>query len=374
MSTIQNVEIKKISDTEVEITTEIPAAVFDSYRSRAVRHLAEEVAVDGFRRGHAPESVLLQKVGEGAVLHEMAEEALSSAYPEILREHNIRAIGAPQITITKLAMGNPLGFRAKTAVLPEVVLPDYKKIAKETAGAHDEQILITDEEVEKAIADIRKNWTKKETRDEGQGTRDKRQETRPNDLSRSVGRARDKEKNEKEIELPELTDEFAQKLGNFKTVAELRAKIKENLKEEKTARQNEKMRVALIDGLLARTALPVPEILVAAEKERMMAQFKGQIAEMGAKPEEYFKGLKKTEEEIKKEWTETATKKVRIQLILDEIARKENIVPEESTVTKETERLTKQYPDADPSRARAYMEGILLNEAVFAFLENQKVI
>jgi len=377
MSIAQNVEIKKLSDTEVEISAEIPAAAFDSYRSRAVRHLAEEVSIDGFRKGHIPEAVLLQKVGEGVVLHEMAEEALSSAYPEILREHNIRAIGAPQITITKLAMGNPLGFKAQTAVLPEVIVPDYKKIAKEVAGAHEEQVLVTDEEVEKIIADVRKNWAKKETSDKRQETRDEG----PAYAEASVARRQSpwrRSAGKQELsdaapaELPELTDEFAQKLGGFKTVAELRAKIKENLKEEKIARQNEKKRVALVDGLLARTTLPVPEILVGAEKERMMAQFKGQIAEMGAKPEEYFNGLKKTEEEIKKEWTETATKKVRIQLILDEIARKENIVPEESAVTKETERLTKQYLDADPARARAYVEGLLLNEKVFEFLEGQR--
>lgn len=338
MSNVSNVEIKKLGDTEVEISAEIPAETFDSYRALVVKHLAEEVSIDGFRKGHIPEAVLTQKVGEGAILHETAEAALRDAYPEILREHAVRAIGAPEITLTKLARGNPLGFRVKTAVMPEVVLPDYKKIARDALAAADEIISVTDEEVEKAITELRKNLAKTEAGD-------KKQET------------------------PELTDEFVKKLGNFATVADFRAKMKENLREEKELQQKEKKRVALIDGLLAHTALPVPAFLIDAEKERMLAQFKGQLAQMGAKPEEYFAKIKKTEDEVKKEWDATARKKVRVQLILDEISRKEGILPDEKIVEEETKRLVERYRDADPVRARAYIEGVLSNEAVFAFLE-----
>lgn len=368
MSTFSNLEIKKISDTEVEISAEIPAETFDSYRASAVRHLAEEVSIDGFRKGHVPEAILVQKVGEGALLHETAEAALAAVYPEILREHAVRAIGAPEITLTKLARGNPLGFRVKTAVMPEVVLPDYKKIARDALAAADEIISVTDEEVERAIMEIRKNFAKMETGNIQHTTygirhtkTDSSPETAQNDKNVDV---------EKQV-LSDMTDEFVKKLGNFATVSEFRAKMKENLREEKELQQKEKKRVALIDGLLLHTTLPVPALLIDAEKERMMAQFKGQIAEMGAKPEEYFAKIKKTEEEVKKEWNEMAKKKVQVQIILDEISRKEGILPDEKTVEEETKRLVERYTDADPARARAYIEGILTNEAVFAFLEKQ---
>lgn len=351
MPLFSNVEIKKLGDTEVEISAEIPAETFDSYRAFAVKHLAAEVSIDGFRKGHIPEAVLIQKVGEGVVLHEMAEAALRDAYPEILREHAVRAIDAPSITLTKLARGNSLGFRVKTAVLPEIVLPDYKKIACDALAAVDEIISVTDEEAEKTIAEIRKNFVMMEAGDKGRETKDK----------------------EKGVEtiVPELTDEFVKKLGNFQTVGDFRARIKENLREEKGLQQKEKKRVAVINGLLTHAAFSVPALLIDAEKERMMAQFKGQITQMGAKPEEYFAKIKKTEEEVKKEWSETAKKKVRTQIILDEIALKESISPDENTIAEETKRLVERYKDADPARARAYIEGILSNEAVFAFLERQ---
>ena len=215
---------------------------------------------------------------------------------------------------------------------------------------------MTGEETENVLTDLRKNWGKTEAKDTRQETRDKRQG--------------DEEK-ETETPLPELTDAFAGKIGGFKTVAELRAKIAENLKEEKIARQKEKKRVTLIDELLAKTPFPVPEMLEEAEKERMMAEFKGNITRMGVAPDEYFLKLKKTEAEMKKEWTETAQKKVRIQIILDEIGGKENLVPEEKEVQAEAERIMKAFPGADLARARAYVEGILSNEKVFAFLEGQ---
>ena len=356
MSTFSNLEVRKISETEVEISAEVSAEQFASYRPSAVKKLSHEVSIDGFRKGHIPEAVLVGKVGESVVLHEMAEAALSDVYPEILREKALKAIGAPKITLTKLAHWNPLGFKAEVTLLPEVVLPNYKEIAKKIVAAPDEPILVTGEETENVLTDLRKNWGKTEAKDTRQETRDKRQG--------------DEEK-ETETPLPELTDAFAGKIGGFKTVAELRAKIAENLKEEKIARQKEKKRVTLIDELLAKTPFPVPEMLEEAEKERMMAEFKGNITRMGVAPDEYFLKLKKTEAEMKKEWTETAQKKVRIQIILDEIGGKENLVPEEKEVQAEAERIMKAFPGADLARARAYVEGILSNEKVFAFLEGQ---
>ncbi len=347
-------EIKKISDTEIEISAEIPTEKFESYHAEALRHLSAELQIPGFRKGHIPEAVLVGKVGDGVILQEMAEAAIAEAYPEILSAEKVRAIGRPAITLTKLARGNPLGFRAKTAVLPLVALPDYKKIAAKIYGGGGEPVFVSDEETEKMLTEIRKNWEKTEKR--GTDAEEKNAE---------------QTQKKEEQKIPNLTDEFAQKLGNFKTVTELRLKIKENLKEEKTAQQKEKKRIMLIDELLKETNLPVPEVLIDAEKEKILAQFKGNLVEMGLRPEDYFKKLGKTEDEMKKEWNEAAKKRVQVQFIVSEIAEKEAISPDEKEVAQGADRIVKQYADADPARAKAYVEGILMNEAVFSFLEKQ---
>lgn len=124
-----NLEIKKLPESEVEIAGEIEADVFESFQGEAIKKLSAGIKIDGFRQGNVPEKILIEKVGEGAILETAAEIALQKIYPRILEENKIFAIGRPQITITKIARNNPLGFKIKTAVMPEIQLPDYKKIA-----------------------------------------------------------------------------------------------------------------------------------------------------------------------------------------------------------------------------------------------------
>lgn len=126
-----NLEIKKLPESEIEIAGEIEADIFEGFRGEAIKELSAGIKIDGFRPGNVPEKILIEKVGEGAILETMAEIALQKEYPRILEENKIFTIGRPQIAITKIARNNPLGFKIKTAVMPEVQLPDYKKIASE---------------------------------------------------------------------------------------------------------------------------------------------------------------------------------------------------------------------------------------------------
>src|SRR3989344_2431889 len=124
------VKISKLPKSEIEIEVEIEAALFESYFTKALKRLGEHLELDGFRRGKAPEKVLLSKIPEIKILEEMAGLALGEHYPKILEQEKIDAISRPDISITKLARNNPLGFKIKTAVLPEIELPNYKEIAK----------------------------------------------------------------------------------------------------------------------------------------------------------------------------------------------------------------------------------------------------
>ncbi len=100
--------IKKLPKSEIEITGEIPAADFDKFVAQSVKNLAQNMEIPGFRRGHVPEKIALEKAGEDDVLHEEAELALQNEYTKILQSEKIEAIGRPQITIIKLARGNSL--------------------------------------------------------------------------------------------------------------------------------------------------------------------------------------------------------------------------------------------------------------------------
>src|SRR3990167_4748194 len=122
-------EIKDLTQSEIEIIGEINADDFASFRANALERLANKYNIEGFRPGHVPINILEQKIGNDKILTEMAELALSKHYPKILLENKIDALGQPTIVLTKLATGNPLGFKIKTAIFPKFTLPDYKALA-----------------------------------------------------------------------------------------------------------------------------------------------------------------------------------------------------------------------------------------------------
>ncbi len=124
------ITVRKLPKSEIEIEGELESDLFESYFTKALKKLGENLKLDGFRKGKIPESVLHSNIPEINVLEEMANLALSEHYPKIIEGEKIDPISRPEISITKLARKNPLGFKIKTAILPEIKLPDYKEIAK----------------------------------------------------------------------------------------------------------------------------------------------------------------------------------------------------------------------------------------------------
>ncbi|OGI57085.1 hypothetical protein A3B85_02000 [Candidatus Nomurabacteria bacterium RIFCSPHIGHO2_02_FULL_37_13] len=124
------ITVKKLPKSEVEIEGELNTDLFENYFAEALKKIGEKLEIDGFRKGKIPESVLVSKIPEISILEKMAELALGEHYPKITEKEKLDVIGRPEISITKLARKNPLGFKIKTAVLPEIKLPDYKAIAK----------------------------------------------------------------------------------------------------------------------------------------------------------------------------------------------------------------------------------------------------
>src|SRR3989344_2546575 len=124
-----HINVKKVSETEIEIEGEIEATHFATHRKGALANLGRNAELPGFRKGMVPEEILAERLGHEPILEEMAELALSEAYPKIIEENKIDAIDRPHIQITKLAMDNPLTFKIRQTVLPDIKLPDYKKLA-----------------------------------------------------------------------------------------------------------------------------------------------------------------------------------------------------------------------------------------------------
>lgn len=358
------IKIKKLPNSEVEIEGELDASLFENYYAPALKKIGENLKVDGFRKGKVPENVLKSSIPEISILEEMAQIALNEHYPKIiegeLEREKIEVIGRPEISITKLARKNPLGFKIRTAVLGEIKLPDYKDIAKEIISKvtdAEKNIVVSDEDLENTILDIRKSRAPKVHMAESTNSAEdgKTKET-PTEIPK---------------ELPEFNDEFVQALGPFENVTDFKIKLKENIKLEKENQQKEKTRLRIIEKIIEKSVLEVPEILIEAELQKILYRMESDITAMGLKFDDYLKHLNKTREDLKKEFRNDGEKKAKLGLILNEIAKVENIKAPEEEVAKEVAHILEHYKDADPERAQMHAENVLTNEKIFHFLENQ---
>lgn len=338
------IDKKNLEKSEIEISLEIAEADLSGHRTAVIEKLKKNAEIPGFRKGHAPEKMIIERVGEIGLLQEAAEDAIEMLLPDILEKEVRNPLGMPRISFTKLALGNPVGIKLTIAILPEVTLPDYKKLAKTENEKKEEVIVVTDKDVEDTIHRIQHMME----HDHGG------------------------EKKEGMHEHGPIDDAFVKKLGDFKDVADFRIKLTENIRQEKMAKAKDKKRVAIAEAIIAKTKTDVPGVLIESELGKMESQFTEDITRMGVKIEDYLKHIKKTMTDLRKEWTPDAEKRAMLQLVLGAIAEKEKIVPDEKEVSAEVEHMIKHYPTADPFRARAYVESLLKNEKVLAFLEEQK--
>lgn len=348
----QGIEHKKIEKSQVEVSGEITAEAFEEHYSRALKEVVAHTELPGFRAGKAPESMVVKQVGEAAIVDRAARSAIDEIFPEIVEELGLRAIDAPSIVITKIARNNPLGFKAQVVVMPEVVLPEYKKIAADVAHVKDDV-----EVSEKEIDEVLHNLQHIVAQGEGHG--------------HTHNHGEHDHSEEAHAHLPEINDDFAQKIGEYKTVAELKEAVVENVKGSKKRELKERRRGEIAEKLIAAATIDVPEIFIESELESMMHRFKTDVEKAGATWNEYLKEIKKTEDDIKKEWRDNAEKKAKLELILGHIAREENIVPSEEEVKKGVDEIAKRHAQVDRFNARMHVERVLRNSATLDFLEKQ---
>lgn len=366
---MQNLKIEHKEKSQIVITGELEWNSFKNYRKKALSKISEIIEVDGFRKGKIPEDVIVKKAGDHAILEEMASLAFQEIYPALLKEHAIDAIGRPSIQITKLAEGNPLGFSISTAVMPKISLPDYKKIASQVNKTK-EIFEVLDEEVQKAIEDIRTMKAKQDLFKKMQNGEIPKDESIENNKDESPEEIQ--KRIDEKLELPELNDEFAQSVGGFKTVQELKKAVKENITQEKERRADDKNRIDIIEQIIKETKLEIPDIVVDAELDQLMHRMKSDVAQMGMDFKEYLEKLKKTEEDVRADARKDAEKRAQIQFIVATIAREENINADEKRVQDEVEKIRKEYSDVSEEAAQAYIENILINDEVFKMLQSQE--
>lgn len=429
-----NKEIKKLPQSEVEIKVTVSWDEWKKYLDNAISDLSKDIKISGFRPGKAPRNMVEEKVGKGNILQEAAEKTIQKTYAEILAEGKVDAIGSPKAEILKLAEGNDLEYKIVTAVIPEVKMKSWdSEIKKINKKYNKEGIEIKKEDIEKEINKIAESrailvTVKREARNgdsvlvdfkvskNGVPIENGTSQNHPLILGKGVfipgfeenliGMKENEEKeftldfpkeyHEKSLagkpaqfevklnlvqerQIPEINDEFAKSLGKFESLEDLKKSVRDGMIEEKKAQVKEKMRSEFLEKLIELAETELPEVLVHQELHKMLGEFEIQLSQMGMNLDGFLEKMKKTKDDLEKEWKIQAEKRVKSALILEEIAKEQDIKIENEKIEEEMNKTIQYYKkekdmekNIDMGRLYDYTKGLLTNEEVFKYLEDIK--
>ncbi|MGW0174717.1 trigger factor [Rhodococcus sp. NPDC003322] len=360
--------VEQLSPTRVRINVEVPFEELKPDFDKAYKALAQQIRLPGFRPGKAPAKLLEARVGRGAVLEQVVNDALPARYTEAVTAGEIKVIGQPEIEITKIEDGQELAFTAEVDVRPEITLPDFTALAVEV-----DPIEVTDEAVDEQLLSLRQRFGTlvgvDRAVEEGDfvsidlsATVDGEDvpEASTTGLSHEVGSGQliegldeavvglkageskefttklvagehaDKEAvvtvkvdTVKKRELPEADDEFAQLASEFDTLEELNADLRERVARVKKVEQAGQIRDKVLETLLETVEVPLPEAVVKAEVDAALHDAIHALDHDEAKLGELLEAQGSSREEFDNDTKAAAEKSVKTQLLLDAIAEAE---------------------------------------------------
>jgi len=415
------VSIKKLPQSEVEVTIEIPTSDFEQYSKKALAEIAKDLEIKGFRKGHVPLDVVKKEVGEAEILAKAADFAIQESYSKAVRDNNLEVINKAEVEILKLAPNNPFSFKAKCTILPEIKLPNYRKIV---SSVKEEKVSIEEKEISEALKWLQQSKAKftaleREAKegdfieieysspeiDGGQKKHDafilKKGHLMPGfeenlggmkanqekeffievpkdyfakELAGKKIKFQAKMKSVLKMELPDLNDDFAKGLGKFDNIESLKKNIKEGIEKEKQMKEGQRRRGEMIEKVSKEIEWELPQGLLNAEKERLLEQFKASFVQNQLSFKDYLSKTKKTEEEIKDSFKEHAENNIKTFLILREIAKGEEIKVTDQEIEDEINKSLSMHTEEskknlDLERMKQYTKEKLTNEKVFELLE-----
>lgn len=352
MTTATNIKVTRDEKAwEAEISAEIPADAMQTYRAEALKEIQKTAKLDGFRPGKAPEDAIIRVYGEAAILREAAEHAIQHELPEILAKEELPIVESPRVSTGTPESGKPLAFTARASLAPKVELPDYESIAKKVRETK-EDTSVSDTEHKEALTHLRRERARIDKIEAG---------TEPQ-------KAAEESRAMKDEELPALDDEFVQSLGYADATA-FEGALRENIKNEKELKAQDKRRTAILDEIIKKSTIKYPASLRDYELDEMEGRLRDDLQRLGRTLEQYLAETKKTREELRSMWTESADQRAKVRLVLAQIAAKEKIEPGEAEVAHEIEHAKQHYPQASADQLRPHVLHAMRNEMTLRWLE-----
>ncbi|SMC24729.1 trigger factor [Clostridium acidisoli DSM 12555] len=410
-----NTKLEKLENNVVKFEITVEAEKFNEAVQKAYKKNSKKFNVPGFRKGKAPLSIIKQYYGEGVFYEDAINFCCDDTYPVALEENNIKPVDYPEIDVVDIGDGKDFVYTAKVTVTPEVELGEYKDLEVKKV-----KYPVTEEDIENELKSIQQKNARIETKEEGaventniavidfkgfvDGTPFEGGEGKDYSLEigsgsfidnfeeqligLKKGETKDVEvtfpeeygKEElngkkatfnvtiKEIkikELPAIDDEFAKEVSEFDTLEELRNDTKVKFEENNAAREKAEYEDAVISAVCDNSKVDVPEVMVKNEVDQMLKELETRLSYQGLDLKSYYEFTNSSEEKVRDYMKETAEKRVKTRLVLEEIVKAEKVeATEEELLNKATE-LAKQYSNKDIEKMAK-----LLLDAQKATIEN----
>jgi FKBP-type peptidyl-prolyl cis-trans isomerase (trigger factor) len=338
-------KLKKLSEKngDIEFQAEVPVELLEEYSLAALAELAEDFALPGFRKGKVPQEKVREHIGEMSLLEDAANEAVRDAMQQIAEDEKLDVIGRPQVVIVKIAPKNPLEFKIRYALFPDISLPDYKKIGK-TIFDRKDPTDVTEKEIDEAVERIQK-------------------------MIMSATTSATPAAPEKDASIPPLTDETVKQFGNFKTVADFRTELKRQLEQEKVLHMKDGRREETIKEIVKHAKLKVPQLLVDQELYEFLIDRDEQIKTAGLSLEEYLKQIGKTAEQLEKDERALIEEDLRMSMVVQEIRKKEDLAADDRDIHSLIAQLKLRYPERAEQELHRTAEAMIIQNKLFALLE-----
>jgi trigger factor len=363
-------DVEELSPTRVRLTVEVPFEELKPNLDHAYREVGRQVRVPGFRPGRVPPRVIDQRVGREAVLEHAVNDAVPELYGKAMQEHEMFALGQPEVEITKLDDGKELTFTAEVDVRPKFDLPDIDGLPVTVDDAD-----VADEQVDEYLGALRERFASLKGTDRPVEAGDyvsidlsasvdgsPVEDAQASGLSYEVGSGNMLDGLDEALpgmssgdtatfrtelaggeyagqeadvtvtvhsvkvkELPELDDEFAQAASEFDTLDELRSATTTQLSAMRRGSQAEQARERSLDAVLGQLDLPLPENLVREEIDLRERSLADRLRRSGLDREAYLEAAGTTEEELAGQFDTDARRSVKAGFVLDKLAQAEEL-------------------------------------------------
>ena len=387
-------EYKKIESSKAELKVTLDGEKWANAQKSSFKKLAAKVEVKGFRKGQAPKNLVEKYVPHQEVLIEAAESLAQEALTDAIKEHDIQLIDRPQLKLDEIN-DEKCVLTFDCTVAPDIKLGDYKKL-----GYKVEEVKVEDKDVDDDIAKLLDRKADLELKEDGavedgdtavidfegflngeafEGGKGENYDLVigshtfiPGFEEQLVGMKAEESKDinvtfpqdyqaenlkgkevvfkvtvheiKKKV-LPVLDDEFVkeQKIKDVNTVDELKAYTKDYLTKQKESEATRKAEENLMDKLAGITEVEIPEIMVSTELDSMIQQYEQRMMSQGLSLKQFMELTGQTMEGLRDSMKDDATKRIKLNLALSEIAKKENIEVTDDDINAEYEKFASMY-------------------------------